>query len=195
MAKKKVEKVDFSGVEGEPGGRRRKQVPEGDYAAKITKWEKGWKNNDKSNAPYFRWVMTISQGERKGTPVYGFLTSLKPEALFNLRNLIWAATGKNVAGKSGYAFDPDKLIGKEVAITVEDEEFTDKNDKVRISSRVVDVQPVSSLESDEEEEDDDEDEDDEEEEDEDEDDEDDEEDDEDDEDDDELEDVDVEDEL
>ena len=56
----------------------------------------------------------------KGQILYGY-TSLKKEALWSLRNLINAALGKNVAGRS-VNFDPEQLEGKIVGAAVEDRE-------------------------------------------------------------------------
>lgn len=137
MARK--ETIDFSGVSKEIGAREAK-LPPGDYKFKIIGVEKKWKDNDKSNAAYYRWEMSVAEGDHKGTKK-SYTTSLKPEALWNLRNLIHAATGKNVAGKS-LAFNPDGLVGKFLMGTVEDEEWV-KNGESRMSSKVVDVQPVS----------------------------------------------------
>jgi hypothetical protein len=165
--KSKSYKVDFSGVEGEPGRRRRVRIPEGDYLCKITKVERRKKEGGTSY--YFNWTFQIIEAANgsekyKGTPLY-YVTSLKPEALFNLRNLIFAASdGKtNVTGRS-INFDPQKLVGKRIGVIVEDDEYEGK-----IRSVAVDIQPPSAIEvgdeeeeeeeGDEEEEDEDEDED------------------------------------
>lgn len=131
--------IDFSDVPEEGGGGRADRVPAGDYVVKIIEVEKRWKDNDKSNVPFYQWGLQIVKGEYKGKKLR-FTTSLKREALFNLRNLILAATGKNVAGKK-LGFDPQKLIGKVVAVSVEDDERTDRKDpsKTRVFSSVVDV--------------------------------------------------------
>jgi hypothetical protein len=134
------ERIDFSGVPKEirrGGGAR--HIPEGDYALKILKVEKRWKDNDKSNKPYFSWIMQVSDGPAKGTNLY-YVTSLKTDALFNLRNLIHAVTGKNVAGRA-VNWDPESVIGKKVAGTVQDDEYEGK-----IRSRLVDVYPIAELE-------------------------------------------------
>lgn len=137
----KAETLDFSGVPEERGGRPSRHIPEGDYLAKVAKVEKRWKDNDKSNVPYFSWQVQVTSGPQKGATLY-HITSLKPDALFNLRNLIHAATGKNVAGKS-LKFNPEALLGKKIAITVEDDEYKDK-----MRSRVVDTRPPEELDTD-----------------------------------------------
>jgi hypothetical protein len=132
------ETIDFSGVSEEIGARGR-HIPPGNYKCKIVSGEKKWKDNDKSNVPYFNWKFQVVDGKEKGAPLY-YTTSLKPEALWNLRNLIFAATGKNVAGKS-VNFSPDTLVGKAVGVVVEDDEWKNK-----VVSRAVDVMAVKDLE-------------------------------------------------
>ena len=184
--KTRVTKINFGDVEGTPGQRRGgRRIPEGDYLAKITKVEPHKTEKGRS----FHWQFQVTESasgnkKYKGT-TFHYYTSLKPDALFNLRNLIFASTGKNVTGKA-VNFDPNKLVGKVIGIIVEDEEY-----KKKIQSRCVDVLPKDQLEAEDEDEDeDDEDEDEEDDEDEDEDEEEDEEDDEED-DEDDLDDVDV----
>lgn len=157
MAKKKL---DFTGVEKEVkrGGGGGKHIPEGDYVVKIIEAEfhKGDKGQGKANG--YKWVFQVASGEHKGTKLRGY-TSLKPEALWSLRNLIFAATGKNVAGKS-VNFDPENLIGKLVGAEVVDNEYTSgtgDNKKTKITSQVNTCFPkeeVSSSDNDEDEDDD-----------------------------------------
>jgi len=130
--------VDFTGVDQEIRRGGGSYVPPGDYGAKIVKGE--LKDSERSGSRYFAWQMQITRpSEFKGKTVYTN-TSLKPEALWSLRNLIHAATGKNVAGKA-LNFDPEKLYGKEVAITTEDREYDGK-----MRTNVVDIRPVDELE-------------------------------------------------
>jgi len=147
-------KVNFEGVDKEirkgGGGAR---IPEGDYLAKIVEAEI---RDSAAGSRYFRWKMQVAAGEQKGKAVY-MNTSLKPEALWNLRNLIHAATGKNVAGKI-LDFDPDKLYGKPIGIAVEDNEYT-KDGQTKITSQVASAFPASELETGDEDDDDDEEED------------------------------------
>lgn len=150
----KKEKIDFSGVpEDIKSGGGSVHVPPDDYKVKITKCEKKYKDDDRSNVPYFLWSLQITEGEFKGKTLRS-TTSLKPEALFNLRNLIFAVKGKNVAGKT-VNFDPDTLVGEKLAVTVEDNEYT-RNGKTKIGSQVVDFIPLKDLKDDDDDEDDDE---------------------------------------
>jgi hypothetical protein len=131
-------KVDFSGVEKEikSGGGRSSHVPEDDYLFKVVKGE--IRDNKAGDGRHISWRVTVSAGEYKGKTVY-HTTSLKPEALWNLRNLIFACLGKNLAGKS-VAFDPEILEGKVFAGTTEDDEYDGK-----MKSVIVDIRPKSDL--------------------------------------------------
>lgn len=135
MAKDKAKKmrVDFGGVDKEirKGGGGRKHIPEGDYIGKII--EADVRTSERTGSRYISWKFQIVEGEHKGVTLYGS-TSLKKEALWSLRNLIHAATGKNVAGKA-LDFDPEKLYGKIVGMAVEDNEYT-KDGKTRVTSQV-----------------------------------------------------------
>lgn len=139
MAKKM--KVNFAGVDKEirKGGGGSK-IPEGDYLGKIVEQEL---RDSAAGSRYFRWKIQVASGEFKGKSVY-LNTSLKPEALWNLRNLIHAATGKNVAGKQ-LDFDPEKLYGKLIGMTVEDNEYT-KDGTTKITSQVASTFPQDELE-------------------------------------------------
>lgn len=150
MAKKM--RIDFGGVDKEiRRGGSRVRVPEGDYILKIVDCTE--ETGERSGAKYLRWTFAINEGEHKGKRLR-MNTSLKPDALWNLRNLIHAAMGKNVAGKA-VNFDPETLYGKVVGGAVEDNEFND-----RITSQVASVFPKEEAspveESDEEEEEEDE---------------------------------------
>lgn len=149
---KKV-RIDFGDVPTDIRKRGRR-IPEGDYLCKVSKVER--KKGKESGATYFAWQFQILNDARGGTKQKGvtlyYTTSLKKDALFNLRNLIFAASDgkKNVAGKS-LDFDPASILGKQIGVVVEDEEYEEK-----IRSRAVDIMPPSQLASDEGDDDDDE---------------------------------------
>lgn len=133
MAAPRRMKVDFSGVDKEikRGGGRSKHIPEGDYLVKIIDGEV--LKSERTNSTYIKWKAQVQAGEHKGVTLYGS-TSLKPDALWSLRNLIHAATGKNVAGKA-VNFDPSNIFGKVVGAAVEDNEYS-KDGKKRITSQI-----------------------------------------------------------
>lgn len=154
-------KIDFSGVDKEiRSGGRAAHVPEGDYLAKPVNAE--LRKSEKSGARYLSWRFQVIEPKKyKGKTLYD-RTSLKPDALWNLRNLVHAALGKNIAGKV-VNFDPEVVYGKPMMVTVEDDEYEGK-----IRSQIVDYQPKAKYgeadedddeddDADEEEEDDDED--------------------------------------
>lgn len=147
-------RVSFKGVDQEIRGKseRSARVPEGDYALKIVNGR--FKTDDDDEVTGINWRFTIVKPKKyKGKTLFGY-THLSPESLWNLRNLIHAATGKNVAGKA-LDLDLEKLYNKIVGAAVEDDEF---NKKIRSKPQA--FFPVSELgkEVDEEEEDDEDDE-------------------------------------
>jgi hypothetical protein len=149
MAKSKKMRINFGDVPKEikrGGGSR--HIPEGDYLLKIVNHEV--RKSDKADGgKYINWQFTVVGPQSKGATLYD-MTSLKPQALFNLRNLIHAATGKNVAGKS-LDFDPSVLHGKVVAATVADDEYKPEGKPSKMRSRPVDYRPKDELELDEDE--------------------------------------------
>lgn len=154
MAKKL--NVDFGDVPKEiKSSGRSAHVPEGDYIGKVVKGELKKKKDGKSK--YFSWrIQIVSPKQYKGKTLYT-ITSLKPDALWSLRNLIHACTGKNVAGKA-LKFDPDSLNGKKFAFTAVDDEYENPDThKKTMKSLVEDVRPVSELKDEDDEDEDDED--------------------------------------
>jgi hypothetical protein len=142
-------RVDFSGVDKEikKGSSRSKHIPEGDYVVKVLDGEV--LKSERTGGTYIKWKTQVTEGPEKGAIVYGS-TSLKPEALWNLRNLINAATGKNVAGRA-VNFDPENLFGKIVGAEVEDNEYK-KDNTTKLTSQIRTFMPRADVESSDEEE-------------------------------------------
>ena len=137
-------KIDFSGVDKEirKGGGKAAHVPEGDYLLKIVEAE--LRRTKDGGGRYYSWRFTItSPAKFKGKTVYD-ITSLKPDALWNLRNLIHAAMGRNVAGKV-VNFSPETLYGKIIAATLEDDEYTPDDGPTKVRSRPADYRPKAEL--------------------------------------------------
>lgn len=152
MAKKI--KVDMTGVDKEirKGAGRSSRVPEGEYIVKILEHDV----REGRSADWIQWTTQIVRPAKyKGKKLRGG-TSLSRDALFNLRNLIFAATGKNVAGKS-LVFDPESIYSKLVGVSVSDNEYEDKNGNPRVTSQIDNWFPKEEAELDESEEDDEED--------------------------------------
>lgn len=128
--------VDFTGVEA-GGGRVR--VPEGDYLFKIADYELRHKKDDESSR-YIQWSLEILKGPGGTGKRIRYITSLKPEALFNLRNMLTDA-GFKVPSKS-VDVPLEKVIGRQIAGTVIDDEYEGK-----IKSVVDNLFPAADFES------------------------------------------------
>ena len=135
MAKNNVIKVDFSNVS--EGGSFR--IPAGEYVAKVKKVEK--RVSESSGKPYLNWELEIISGDKnvKGKVIY-HVTSLQPQALFNLRNVL-IALGIDVPKKS-INLDLSKLKGKVLGIVVEDDEYRGEDGRKVKKSVIIEVYPV-----------------------------------------------------
>lgn len=130
-----VVSVDFTGVEG------RVLVPEGDYRAKVDEVSKEVSQNDNE---YLSWLFrTIDEDDKKldDKPLY-YNTSLQPQALWNLRNLL-ETLGVDIPD-GVMALDLTELPGLELVLTVEHETFEGKK-----RARVVDFMPLEDEEDEE----------------------------------------------
>jgi len=130
--KASVHNVDFSNVR-ERGNFNPKHVPEGDYAAKIVKVEDGESKKDGS----FQYIFTFKL-KKYSQVSYPYYCKLEENQLWKLRNLLVAA-GMNVP-KSKLKLDPNKVVGKEVGVTMEDDEYEGK-----MKSIIASVFPISEL--------------------------------------------------
>jgi hypothetical protein len=141
-------RIDFTGVDKEiRSGGRASHIPPGDYLAKPVSSEA---RKTDAGSKYISWRFQVVDPKKyKGKTLYD-RTSLKPNALWNLRNLIYSAVGKNIAGKV-LNFDPEVCYGKTLMVTVEDDEYEGK-----VRSQIVDYQPKDKYNADADEEDDDE---------------------------------------
>lgn len=185
--KKKGRTVSVDGTKMEGGGGRIR-LKEGDYPVKVVKSELG-----ESQAGNTMITLTYEFTKEAGSKAQGKTIkdrfALTENALWRLRNFL-EAIGKEPP-KKVFKLNIDGLVGEELAVTLEDEEYENK-----MYSKVSDYISMDDFNSDEEDEDEDEDEDDEDESDEDDDDEDEDDEDEDDDDEDEdLDEVDLDDEL
>lgn len=126
MAKSKRSlKVDLSDVDTEGPS----AVAEGDHHVVVEEVEE--KEGESSGAPYLNWKLKVKSGDEKGKIVY-HITSLQPQALFNLRKTLEAA-GMEISDRA-MEIDLDELEGLEFMVTIEHEEYKNKT-----RSRVVDT--------------------------------------------------------
>lgn len=124
--------VDFSGVK-DRGNFNPKHIAEGDYAAKIVKVEDAESKKDQS----FQYVFTIKLNKFSQNS-YPYYCKLQENQLWKLRNIAVAA-GLNVP-KKRMKFDPNKVVGKSIGVTMEDDEYEGK-----MKSVIGAVFPISEL--------------------------------------------------
>lgn len=144
--------LDFTNVKEGGGLFNKKRQPAGDYRAKVTKVVDSPAKKDGVD----QWLFTI----QVGTGTYPLYCKLVPDQLWKLRNLLMAC-GLNVP-KARVKVNPQKAVGREIAVTLDDDEYDD-GDKVHKQSQVTATFPLSELdgnaaENDEDEEEDDDDE-------------------------------------
>lgn len=134
MAKPKTVTIDFTKEEEGSGGAR-PRYPEGDYVVKI-KGARYMTSKDKAT-PGIELKLVIVSGvggdKYKGKPLTENLW-LTPKSLSRVRGLL-EVLGMKVPKKK-VNLDLNKLIGKDVGITLEDDEYkNERTGKSRVSSR------------------------------------------------------------
>lgn len=118
MAKATTKNLDFSNVK-DRGNFNPQNVEAGDYLAKIVKVEDAESKKDGE----FQYVFTVklSKFSQYSYPYYCKLTE---NQLWKLRNLL-VAGGLNVP-KSRTKVDPNRVVGKTIGVTMEDDEYDGK---------------------------------------------------------------------
>lgn len=129
--------LDFTNVK-EGGNFSKKHMPAGDYLARVTKVEDAKPKDPNDKTPM--WLFTI---QLKSTPsaTYPYYCKLQENQLWKVRNMLVAA-GINVP-KKRVAVDPNKLVGKLIAVSLDDTEYDGKE-----QSEVAGVFAPSELEGD-----------------------------------------------
>lgn len=138
MAEKASAKIiDMTNVK--EGGARfnKKRVPEGDYLARVVKVEDAEVKRGENKGD-FQWLFTISL-DKYPTAKYPYYCKLEENQLWKIRNLLIAA-GINVPKKK-LKLDPEKVVGKLIAVTMEDDEYEGK-----MQSTMAAIFPPSELE-------------------------------------------------
>lgn len=113
--------VDMTNVKDGGGAFNKRRMPAGDYAARITKVADAETKETKE----FQWLFTI---DVEGGGTYPYYCKLVENQLWKIRNLCIAA-GMNVPKKK-LKLDPEKLVGKRIAVTLEDDEYEGKAQSV-----------------------------------------------------------------
>lgn len=131
MANATAQNVDFSNVK-DGGNFNRKRIPQGDYLAKITKIE-----DAKAKDGIFQYLVSIKIVSH-ATAVLPYYCKLQENQLWKLRNLLIAG-GLSVP-KKRTKVDPNRLVGKLIGVTIEDDEFEGKE-----QSSIAAVFPAAEL--------------------------------------------------
>lgn len=127
--------IDMSNVK-EGGTFSKRRVPAGDYEAKILKVEDATvKKGDNEGEPQYLFTVSLSKHPANKYPYY---CTLVANQLWKLRNLFVAA-GKAVPKKK-LKLDPNLIVGKTIAVTMEDDEYEGK-----MQSVIAAVFPASEL--------------------------------------------------
>jgi len=108
-------------------------IPEGEYA--VTVDEVSVEESQQGNQ-YLKWVFKVLDGKQKGSKIY-HNTSLLPQSLFNLKNLL-IALGVPVPDKA-FQLNLDECEGCNCGVTIAHETYDGKK-----RSRVTDVFPLDS---------------------------------------------------
>lgn len=117
--------VDFSGVES--GGSR--HVEDGEYLAQVVSVEQ--QEGESSGQPYLAWKWKIiEEGDAKNATVYDN-TSLTPQALWRLRNLLESIGEEVPDGRMRLVLD--KYVGRKCRIEVTNETYQGKQ-KPRVTA-------------------------------------------------------------
>jgi hypothetical protein len=126
--------VNFKGVES---GSARVRVPEGDYRAKVIKYQVGASKS--SGNEMVTWTFEGVEGKLKGKKLKSY-TTITPDSLWKLLGVL-EALGFDVSNKK---IDLEKYLkramGKELGLTIVDEEYEGK-----MSSKIADYLTLDAL--------------------------------------------------
>jgi len=122
--------LDFTNVK-ESSGINPKHMLEGDYAAKVVSVSE----TDKDGVPMWNFIFQLKDSP---TATYPYYCKLQENQLWKVRNLLIAA-GKQVP-KRRVNVDPNNVVGSEVGVTLEDDEYEGK-----LKSVIAAVFPASEL--------------------------------------------------
>ena len=113
-------------------------IEPGNYLARVEKIES---KMSQAGKPYLNWHFKISGGDYDNRTAF-FMTSLAPNALWKLKQVLIAAFDKEEEDLSGeFELDTEELIGHEVTLIIGEEEY---NGEMR--DRVLDVKDAALAE-------------------------------------------------
>lgn len=135
--KKKGLSVDFTDVTS------RVLLPEGEYHAKVKEVEE---DESSSGNTMLKWQFSVQDEDPKlNNQTAFYITSLQPQALWNLRNLLDTLGVETPNGE--YELDLPSYVGMDIIITIEHETYDGKK-----RAKVTDFAPFSAADDDAEEE-------------------------------------------
>lgn len=123
--------LDFTNVK-ESSGINPKHRPAGDYRVKISKV-----TEETSKKGNLQWVFVMVPTDMQSA-AYPYYCQLEENTLWKVRNLLIAA-GIDVPKKK-VNVDPNKLVGREIGVTLDDDEYEGK-----LKSVITAVFPASDL--------------------------------------------------
>lgn len=144
MAKTNVSNmiIDFDDIE--ESGTARVRVPEGDYPAVVKSVSF---STSQAGNPMLIFIIAGTGGKFKGKELKEYC-ALTKKALWKLRDLL-TATGVDLPKKqdvrSLLSFVKKNVIGKELGVTLGDDEFVNDKGKSIISSKVQDYMDIDSV--------------------------------------------------
>jgi hypothetical protein len=115
----KVLPLDMSNVADRTSDINPRRLKEGDYLARVT----DVKDAESKKDGVAQWVFTIVPEEHRNAK-YPYYCKLQENQLWKVRNILVAA-GINVPKKK-LKIDPNRVVGKLIAITLEDDEYEGK---------------------------------------------------------------------
>jgi len=111
------------------------KIEPGNYLARVEKIES---KMSQAGKPYLNWMFKIQGGDYDGRTAF-FMTSLAPNALWKLKQVLIAAFDKDEEDLKGqFELDTDELIGEECTLIIGEEEY---NGEMR--DRVLDVKDAA----------------------------------------------------
>lgn len=126
--------LDFSDVKDRnESGVNKKRVPAGDYIATVVRVE----DRPTKESKEAQWMYVISLDSIRGTG-YPYYCKLQANQLWKVRNLFLA--GGLAIPKKKVRLDPNRVVGKKIAVTMEDDEYDGK-----LQSVIAEIFPPSEL--------------------------------------------------
>jgi hypothetical protein len=130
--------LDFTNVK-DGGNFNTKRVPAGDYLAKVTKViDAPTKKKDDGSGGDPQWTFTVELVDKYSDRKFPYRCKLEANQLWKIRNLFIA--GGIVIPKKKMKVDPNKAVGRLIAVSLDDDEYDGK-----MQSVISQVFPASEL--------------------------------------------------